>query len=543
MRDLLDHFLKESGKNPDLPKIFEALSFARHFNVSIMKEVLEQLEEWENRDITTPTVIGLIGSMIASGLAKQSDLSEGYEIDQTLRQMLAEYFHQSNKERSRAAHTLILDYYRARLTRPYPSRVFLVSERLYQKANLLHLDHFLEKNVLDILKEQLQADLNAYFIVDDKADIAACINLQNRIDADAELLELLGEVLPLKEMIYDFMRMKDERISEAVQLIIDRDWNAPEPSYEMRILTPHQSLQETEKISIGQDWPELEDIYTILQTPEADSYLQGWYNLGLSRAVQDVLRNTQALPLQIQTNDPRFPWELLHDGENYLCRGRPVGKIIFREHAPVISIDNAHPAETVSDLDVLLVINPTEDLPHTEKEGKAILELLLENGVSETRIKMLKGAEATREQLSAEIGSGKYDIIHFAGHGEYEQDDPRRSRLKLAKGTALQAEEFGRILRGRPVIFLNACQSGVTAVGFEGFARECLQNGALACIGALWDVKDEAASKMATTFYTGIIKNHPLGESMMKARQALQDEAITDWGAYVLYSNFRLKLF
>ena len=71
-------------------------------------------------------------------------------------------------------------------------------------------------------------------------------------------------------------------------------------------------------------------------------------------------------------------------------------------------------------LEVLLVVNPNEGTPDSlegaEKEGKRVMELLeRQPAVNITRV---AGAEATLRRLRDEFCSGRYDIVHYAGHAQ-----------------------------------------------------------------------------------------------------------------------------
>jgi hypothetical protein len=68
-----------------------------------------------------------------------------------------------------------------------------------------------------------------------------------------------------------------------------------------------------------------------------------------------------------------------------------------------------------------------------------------------------------------------YQVIHFDGHGEFPQNNPASqfNEHKQIQGSLLfetksgtrrevTGEELGRVLKGSPIVSLNACQSGMT---------------------------------------------------------------------------------
>jgi hypothetical protein len=77
-------------------------------------------------------------------------------------------------------------------------------------------------------------------------------------------------------------------------------------------------------------------------------------------------------------------------------------------------------------LDVLLVINPTEDLDGAEREGDRVQELF--SKTPGTRVVPIRGPEATKARLRQEFGSGQYDVLHYAGHAFFDPRRPSRRR-------------------------------------------------------------------------------------------------------------------
>ena len=113
------------------------------------------------------------------------------------------------------------------------------------------------------------------------------------------------------------------------------------------------------------------------------------------------------------------------------------------------------------------------------------------------------------------------------------------------------AQKIGRLLEGRPLVFLNACQSAraanePTPNGFtylqkpaEGLASSFIYGGALGCIGSLWPIFDEPAAQFAVAFYNEVLKGTMIGEAMRRARNKIKEQhpdSLT-WAAFVLYGD------
>ena len=109
-----------------------------------------------------------------------------------------------------------------------------------------------------------------------------------------------------------------------------------------------------------------------------------------------------------------------------------------------------------------------------------------------------------------------------------------------------------RLLEGRPLVFLNACESGRTANEqepqavrrylqrpAEGLASSFLYGGAAGCIGALWPVYDRPARDLAVEFYNRVVEGHMIGEALRQARLCIREQypdQIT-WASFVLYGD------
>ena len=75
----------------------------------------------------------------------------------------------------------------------------------------------------------------------------------------------------------------------------------------------------------------------------------------------------------------------------------------------------------------------------------------------------------------------------------------------------------------RPLIFLNACESGITNVRVSqsvGWAEAFIYSGASIFIGTAWKVRSAVATRFAQTFYRSVFQGMTLMEATEKAREA-----------------------
>ena len=199
-------------------------------------------------------------------------------------------------------------------------------------------------------------------------------------------------------------------------------------------------------------------------------------------------------------------------------------------------------------LRMLVVENPTGDLAGAQNEGDQLAALY---GANRGKVKTLKGADATRANVLAELTSGVHDILHYAGHADFVESSPESSGLVLRDGR-LTAADLLQLDTAPQMIFLNACESGrlrgppgasaldarkSTFAGHVGVAEGFLLNGISNFIGTYWPVDDIAALRFANVFYAGLLAGKPLSLAMREARQAAKSVNPRDWANYLHFGD------
>jgi pimeloyl-ACP methyl ester carboxylesterase len=203
-------------------------------------------------------------------------------------------------------------------------------------------------------------------------------------------------------------------------------------------------------------------------------------------------------------------------------------------------------------LDVLLVINPTLDLDGAEKEGKRVEELF--NARQRVHLTVIKGSDATRARLRTEFSSGKYDILHYAGHAYFDPHRPSGSGVVCSDGNLTGAElvELGNL---PSLVFFNACESArvrsrVVDKGKHvsrnvrdriernaGLAEAFMRAGVANYMGTYWPVGDAGADQFAQVFYACVIEGDTLATAVSKGRKAVEKLRSVDWADYIFYGS------
>lgn len=266
---------------------------------------------------------------------------------------------------------------------------------------------------------------------------------------------------------------------------------------------------------------------------------------------QDLLINLEPkLHLLISTNDMSVPWELMRIPQrNFLSLEYSVGRKLLLNTLYQVGISQR---KLNPDLDILLIGNPTGDLPQAEKEITYIRDQL--GLMRKVHVKTLVGSEATIGNVMDTIEAGEFDIIHFSCHVHIDTE-PQKTHLVFADSNKLFAIDLHKALKVYPpsIVFLNACSSAkektYLSTKFEprqnALAAQLLTAGVQGVIGALWPIHDESSAFLASEFYKNLLKDYTIGQSLQVARKKLYEKQASvgvEWYAFVLYGNPMVKI-
>ncbi|HJQ39964.1 MAG TPA: CHAT domain-containing protein [Thermoanaerobaculia bacterium] len=265
----------------------------------------------------------------------------------------------------------------------------------------------------------------------------------------------------------------------------------------------------------------------------------------LPRKTRDVLESWRVDHVRLTIDEQLIdlPWEILHDGEEFLCLKYAIARRIYSEET--IPLREPPKRKLVK---MLIVSDPTDNLPGAEREGSELASLLRDS-VDVTHI---SGRSITRRDFL--LGLEGYDIVHYAGHATSDTENPDESCLVFHDGVVRAFEITGFLDKVAPqLVFLNACWSAAETTRAEtysslirGLGRTFLFAGVAAYVGYLIPVADEAATQFAITFYQTLREGFSIGESLRRSRAALaRSSEWTDltWASAVLYGSPEAKPF
>jgi len=274
------------------------------------------------------------------------------------------------------------------------------------------------------------------------------------------------------------------------------------------------------------------------------------YHHLLTPRIQEQLRGLTGASLVLTIDDTlvQIPWELLFDGQTFLCRRFSMGRIVRTQQA----LGEEKTPRPRQALKVLIIADPQGNLPAAAQEGQTIREVL---GGDRSRLQVeVRGREARIPALVRDLA--QYDVLHYAGHADYDLQDPAQSGWFMADGK-LTASELLRLAGQSPLpalVFCNACRSGQTDVwqdqpamaqGIYGLANAFLRAGAHQYIGTFWEIPDQPSCAFAVEFYQALTHGAPVGDALRLAREAAaarDGEGSVVWASYVLYGDPTARL-
>jgi CHAT domain-containing protein len=280
-----------------------------------------------------------------------------------------------------------------------------------------------------------------------------------------------------------------------------------------------------------------------------------------TRIKRDLTEGGLFLEVGVDKAHVHFPWELMHDGDNFLCLKHALGRFVNADviEPAMLQRPSTPLGSTIETLSVLIICvhapQPREGmrfdlLPKAEEERDEVLNILgnIEGIVPD----VLSGRRATHDEVYTRLKQNEYHIIHYIGHARFDHEREYNSSLVLYDEDMTTGKLKGIIGERPPILcFINGCETGRVAANTSlkysfdiyGLARAFLDTGAY-LIGSRWKVNDQTAVEFAKPFYNSLFKERkPIGEALIDARRACQmavPEDVSGWSSYVFYGDPRV---
>jgi CHAT domain-containing protein len=261
--------------------------------------------------------------------------------------------------------------------------------------------------------------------------------------------------------------------------------------------------------------------------------------------VKEKVKETKAGHIMLVLDDQlvHVPWELLYDGQQFLCQRFSIGRLV-RTRQTILGTRSRLLGRPFK---MLILADPGGDLKGAYEEGIEIRDLL-------GRYKDFVSVSMQSDEITTNFIRGKirdFDIVHFAGHAEYDPAKPVDSGWRLGDGI-LKAGDITRLAGTASMpalIFSNACQSArsegwLIHEHFQdeifGLANAFMLAGVKHYIGTFWEILDEPSSRFALECYKEALSGKTIGEAIRQARLTLireYGEETIVWASYLLYGD------
>lgn len=292
------------------------------------------------------------------------------------------------------------------------------------------------------------------------------------------------------------------------------------------------------------------DYYTRLAVDYATTgqALYNWLDKS-DRVLANALKepHPQGLIIAIAASEglAHLPWEVLHDGQDFLVKKRP--SII-----PIRWVSNGKPITSVitpqnRPLNVLfMATSPSEvepELDYEAEEGR-ILE-----ATRRTRVNLQVEESGNLDELtyvvraySTENEKSYFDVVHLTGHASsghkkpyFLTEDEYGNRVYSSTDAIADAlkDNSGCL---PPLIFLSSCRTGYSSSNaVPSMAEELLNMGATAVLGWGERVRDSDATAVAGQLYKELSIGGTVAQAMTSIYQTLIEQQAPDWHKLRLY--------
>jgi hypothetical protein len=220
------------------------------------------------------------------------------------------------------------------------------------------------------------------------------------------------------------------------------------------------------------------------------------------------------------------PWELAFDPSRreYLAT---TSVNLVRNAFTAVPADG--PGRGRGRLRILAVVSqPQGAAPLDAKTETADLRKAFAGLVKDGRAHVEVLAHATASRLQRRLAAGGVDVLHFVGHGGFDEKEREGSLLledERGRPRPLGTDALRQVVcgRGLRLVFLNACETGRggRVEWNRGVAPALVAAGVPAVVANQYPVEDAAATAFARELYAQLAAGSALGDAAREARVAV----------------------
>ncbi len=234
----------------------------------------------------------------------------------------------------------------------------------------------------------------------------------------------------------------------------------------------------------------------------------------------------------------RLPWELLYDArrDDFLVFDPMVSLVRYLRLHAVPPSPRQSPILRI----MALVASPSDQLQLDSARELAVLKSSLQELEAGGQVEIIVYEHITHEKLQVALMEHRPDVVHFIGHGQYNQEQHMGLLLledEEGRSDPLEAPEAARLLRryGVSLVVLNACETASGA--WAGLAPALVRAEIPAVVAMQWPVEDRAAIRFSRTFYKALSMGQTIDECVAEGRvgASVGSPDPNDWAAPVLF--------
>jgi hypothetical protein len=266
----------------------------------------------------------------------------------------------------------------------------------------------------------------------------------------------------------------------------------------------------------------------------------------LVRSLDEARRRQAGLRLRLRLSDAPeladFPWEYLYDtGANRFLNLSVETPLVRYLELP----EPGRPLTVQPPLKILVMISAPSDVAQLDVDVEwnritsAVADLESRGLVSVERLET-----ATMAALQRTLRRGEYHILHYVGHGGY--DEQTQDGVLLLEGMdgrrrPVSGQDLGTLLhdhRSLRLVILNSCEGARSSPTdpFAGAAQSLVQQGIPAVIAMQFEITDDAAITLSHEFYSALADGYAVDTALGEARKAIfAGGNEVEWGTPVLY--------
>jgi hypothetical protein len=305
-----------------------------------------------------------------------------------------------------------------------------------------------------------------------------------------------------------------------------------------------------------------ERLMSTLKRHDQEKYGQLLYSYVFPQDFHQVVDTGRDLTLVLDRTTAGLPWEMAcYSGPQGMTFLGPHLKLTRQFRTRLSSAPGVTPPPKRR-LKALVIADPAREhdlqLPGALKEGRAVVDVLNKfrsdkaHNLEIDIVERIGSVECDPVEILALMLNENFDLIHYAGHGVFDAEDPANSGWVFGRKDdgnllTLSAREIFKARRVPRLVFANACFSAVVRAGqpssaddmnrdLAGMAEAFFERGVQNYIGAGWPVGDTQAVDFADAFYGRALTGGTLGTAVSEGRLAILGQGST-WGAYHHYGR------